>query len=85
MGPLPRIFLRTDEPSLFDGLFIAQDSKVSAFVDKIRSQMTISRYDNRAGYAMEPQEGGESPQDTLKEICQSKTSMLHFKMYIKNI
>ncbi|KAI9516387.1 hypothetical protein NQZ68_017590 [Dissostichus eleginoides] len=31
----------TDEPSLFDGLFIAQDSKVSAFVDKIRSQMTI--------------------------------------------
>ncbi|KAI9539239.1 hypothetical protein NQZ68_009316 [Dissostichus eleginoides] len=30
----------TDEPSLFDGLFIAQDSKVSAFVDKIRSQMT---------------------------------------------
>ncbi|KAI4814380.1 hypothetical protein KUCAC02_003576 [Chaenocephalus aceratus] len=32
----------TDEPSLFDGLFIAQDSKVSAFVDKIRSQMTIA-------------------------------------------
>ncbi|KAI4826648.1 hypothetical protein KUCAC02_030085 [Chaenocephalus aceratus] len=31
----------TDEPSLCDGLFIAQDSKVSAFVDKIRSQMTI--------------------------------------------
>ncbi|KAF3856924.1 hypothetical protein F7725_017647 [Dissostichus mawsoni] len=31
----------TDEPSVFDGLFIAQDSKVSAFVDKIRSQMTI--------------------------------------------
>ncbi|KAF3851329.1 hypothetical protein F7725_013101, partial [Dissostichus mawsoni] len=30
----------TDEPSLFDGLIIAQDSKVSAFVDKIRSQMT---------------------------------------------
>ncbi|KAF3836196.1 hypothetical protein F7725_028754 [Dissostichus mawsoni] len=136
----------TDEPSLFDGLFIAQDSKVSAFVEKIRSQMTIlhsglnhyrgeiyaypmflqkelaevanatffcmdvacrywpylekmaaklpelqpltemkpflsvmhakahtgkceSRYDNRAGDAMEPQEGGESPQDTLKEIC----------------
>ncbi|KAI9526504.1 hypothetical protein NQZ68_039180 [Dissostichus eleginoides] len=30
----------TDEPSLFDGLFIAQDRKVSAFVDKIRGQMT---------------------------------------------
>ncbi|KAK7173361.1 hypothetical protein R3I93_003245 [Phoxinus phoxinus] len=29
----------TDEPSLFDGLFIAQDAKVSAFVDQIRSQM----------------------------------------------
>ncbi|KAL1263517.1 hypothetical protein QQF64_006256 [Cirrhinus molitorella] len=32
----------TDEPSLFDGLFMAQDAKVSAFVDQIRSQM-ISR------------------------------------------
>ncbi|XP_058626164.1 uncharacterized protein LOC131536958 isoform X2 [Onychostoma macrolepis] len=32
----------TDEPSLLDGLFIAQDAKVSAFVDQIRSQM-ISR------------------------------------------
>ncbi|XP_027138177.1 uncharacterized protein LOC113746493 isoform X2 [Larimichthys crocea] len=31
----------TDEPSLFDGLFIAQDAKVSAFVDQIRSQMTV--------------------------------------------
>ncbi|KAI4819925.1 hypothetical protein KUCAC02_027927 [Chaenocephalus aceratus] len=30
----------TDEPSLLDGLFIAQDRKVSAFVDKIRSEMT---------------------------------------------
>lgn len=29
----------TDIPSLFDGLFIAQDAKVSAFVDQIRSQM----------------------------------------------
>ncbi|TKS69391.1 S-antigen protein [Collichthys lucidus] len=32
----------TDEPSLFDGLFIAQDAKVSAFVDKIRSQLTVT-------------------------------------------
>ncbi|KAE8277874.1 hypothetical protein D5F01_LYC24086 [Larimichthys crocea] len=32
----------TDEPSLFDGLFIAQDAKVSAFVDQIRSQMTVT-------------------------------------------
>ncbi|TKS91148.1 hypothetical protein D9C73_025282 [Collichthys lucidus] len=32
----------TDEPSLFDGLFIAQDAKVSALVDKIRSQMTVT-------------------------------------------
>ncbi|KAF4110473.1 hypothetical protein G5714_007504 [Onychostoma macrolepis] len=32
----------TDEPSLADGLFIAQDAKLSAFVDQIRSQM-ISR------------------------------------------
>ncbi|XP_030285649.1 uncharacterized protein LOC115589090 isoform X1 [Sparus aurata] len=32
----------TDEPSLFDGLFIAEDVKVSAFVDKIRSLMTVS-------------------------------------------
>ncbi|KAK0156220.1 hypothetical protein N1851_000502 [Merluccius polli] len=31
----------TGEPSLFDGLFIAQDAKVSAFVDQIRSQMTV--------------------------------------------
>ncbi|XP_030275685.1 uncharacterized protein LOC115583222 [Sparus aurata] len=29
----------TDEPSLFDGLFIAKDAKVSAFVDQVRSQM----------------------------------------------
>ncbi|XP_073717457.1 uncharacterized protein [Misgurnus anguillicaudatus] len=29
----------TDEPPLFDGLFIAQDAKVSAFVEQIRSQM----------------------------------------------
>ncbi|CAM4573646.1 unnamed protein product [Leuciscus chuanchicus] len=29
----------TDEPSLFDGLFIAQDAKVSAFFGQIRSQM----------------------------------------------
>ncbi|KAM3620340.1 uncharacterized protein V6R79_021868 [Siganus canaliculatus] len=34
--------LGTDEQPLFDGLFIAQDAKVSAFVDQIRSQMTIS-------------------------------------------
>ncbi|KAI9517930.1 hypothetical protein NQZ68_001099 [Dissostichus eleginoides] len=38
----------TDEPSLFDGLFIAQDSKVSAFVDKIRSQMTIVKWGGRS-------------------------------------
>ncbi|XP_041867488.1 uncharacterized protein LOC121656518 [Melanotaenia boesemani] len=31
----------TDEQSLFDGLFIAQDAQVSAFVDQTRSQMTI--------------------------------------------
>jgi len=34
---------RTDEPSLFDGLFIAPDAKVSAFVDQIRSQMLSVR------------------------------------------
>ncbi len=37
------LFNRTDEPSLFDGLFIAQDAKVSAFVDQIRSQMISVR------------------------------------------
>ncbi|XP_051800777.1 uncharacterized protein LOC110971783 isoform X2 [Acanthochromis polyacanthus] len=31
----------TDEQSLFDGLFIAQDAKVSAFVDQIRSHMIL--------------------------------------------
>lgn len=37
------LFNRTDEPPLFDGLFIAQDAKVSAFVEQIRSQMCSVR------------------------------------------
>ena len=35
---------RTDEPSLFEGRFIADDAKVSAFVDQIRSQMLSVRF-----------------------------------------
>ncbi|XP_073318484.1 uncharacterized protein [Pagrus major] len=31
----------TDEPSVYDGVFIAPDAQVSAFVDSLRSQMTV--------------------------------------------
>jgi len=38
--------------------------------------------DNNACHGMEQQEGGESPQDTGKAICQSKKSLLYFNIYL---
>ena len=38
--------------------------------------------DNNACHGMEQQEGGEFPQDTGREICQSKKSLLYFNIYL---